>query len=171
MIPSDRVRLSYDCAIGPVSPARAQFEHDASRRVTMVQPKVRKRNGVGGAWLARIKQLNNEEYSGQDPPMRRVRARVRWIEATKGRRTAPPSGHRYVTIGRFCEDGPGWPDGAWSVVVEFDTPPAPRSVESMATVSFLMPSAPHERLQPGRVFTLHEGRAPVAEVEVLGLLA
>jgi hypothetical protein len=110
-----------------------------------------------------------EECRGQGPSMRRMRARVRWIEASKGGRMAPPSGHRYVTIGRFPEDGPEWPDGAWSVVVEFDTPPLPSSSESIATVSFLMPSAPHGRLQPGRVFTLHEGRVQVAEVELVSL--
>ena len=95
------------------------------------------------------------------------RARVRWLSKTEGGRTSLPGGERYVTIGRFPEEGPGWPDGAWSVVIDFETPPAEQGNPSVGTASFLMEAAPQERLEQGTHFELYEGLSKVADVELL----
>ncbi len=96
----------------------------------------------------------------------RYRARVEWVFAEEGGRQSPPHSTRYITISRFPEDGPGWPDGAWSIVVEFDEPPSTSKSPSYGTVRFLMNTAPHERLYPGAEFTLYEGLSRVARVAV-----
>jgi hypothetical protein len=72
-----------------------------------------------------------------------------------------------VTISKFPEEGPGWPDGAWSVVLDFDASPSVQGNPSLGRASFLMDSAPQERLHPGQRFELYEGLKKVATVEVL----
>lgn len=91
---------------------------------------------------------------------------VRWLPAKERDRAGLPATLRYVGIGRFLEDIPG--DDIWSVVLEFEVPP-PEQVSdvSRATVRFLVEAAPHDRLQPGVRFSLYEGNAKVADVEVL----
>ena len=93
-------------------------------------------------------------------------ATVSWLSADEGGRTELPDGHRYVTVGKFPDDGLGWPDGAWSVVLEFDIPPSRQGSPSLATASFLMDTAPHERLRPGSRFELYEGLRKVATVQL-----
>ena len=95
------------------------------------------------------------------------RAKVNWVPREEGGRSALPTGTRYVTIGRFPEDGEKWPDGGWSVVLDFSTPPSEQGVTSFGRASFLMEKAPHERLRPGRSFELYEGLRKVATVELL----
>ena len=58
----------------------------------------------------------------------KARALVAWLAPSEGGRSSLPDGRRYVTIGKFPEDGPEWPDGAWSVVLGFDMPPSFRVV-------------------------------------------
>jgi hypothetical protein len=91
-----------------------------------------------------------------------------WLPA-EGRGTARrPHGLRYVGIARFDSDGPEWPEGAFSVVCEFDVPPSERDSDSSeARVRFVLPDAPGERLSPGTRFQLYEGSMSVAVVEVL----
>jgi hypothetical protein len=95
------------------------------------------------------------------------RARINWLTPEQGGRAALPADQRYVTIAKFAEDGPSWPDGAWSVVTEFDVEPIKQGNPSLGTVSFLMENAPRERLAAGTKFELHEGRKLVAFVDVL----
>lgn len=78
-----------------------------------------------------------------------------------------PSGLQYIGIGRFADDGPEWPDGAFSVVCRFDTPPAEHGSPIQARVHFLVDQAPHERIAPGVRFEVYEGLLRVAAVEVL----
>jgi hypothetical protein len=96
------------------------------------------------------------------------RAKVTWLPSEEGGRSALPTGTRYVTIGRFPEDGPKWPDGSWSVVLDFPKPPSEQGVTSFGRASFLVGNAPEERLRPGRTFELYEGLRKVATVELLG---
>ena len=96
-----------------------------------------------------------------------VRASVEWLTARDGGRAALPDVQRYVTIGKFPEDGPEWPDGAWSVVLESDPPPSEQGSPSVGVASFLMANAPQDRLRVGQRFGLYEGRKKVASVEVL----
>lgn len=99
--------------------------------------------------------------------MKRAKVSVTWLAPEQGGRRTPMTEHRYVTISRFDEDGPGWPDGAWSVVLEFAPSVDPAISPAAAEASFLMEGAPHDRLRRGTTFTLHEGRREVAQVRVL----
>ena len=97
-------------------------------------------------------------------------ARVFWTSAEVRGRSSPPATLRYVGLSRFSADGPGWPDGAWSVELYFDVPPPEQQDAgvSEARVRFLMEDAPTERLSVGQRFSLYEGPFRVADVEVVG---
>lgn len=94
-------------------------------------------------------------------------ASVTWVSHQDGGRDALPDGNRYVTIARFPEDGPQWPDGAWSVVLDFDVAPVDQGSPSRGSASFLMDTAPQDRLRSGARFELCEGRRKVADVRIL----
>ena len=99
--------------------------------------------------------------------MQELNAKVHWLpHSDRGTRRLPAS-LLYIGIGRFEEDGPAWPDGAWSIVCRFAEPPAEQGSPSVARVRFMVDAAPHERLVPGRRFGLYEGRRQVAEVELV----
>lgn len=93
-------------------------------------------------------------------------ARVMWLSPEEGGRNSLPDGLRYVTIGRFPEEGPLWPDGAWSVVLDFSVPPSKQGNPSLGAASFLMESAPSELLRAGQRFALYEGLRKVADVDI-----
>lgn len=94
------------------------------------------------------------------------KAKVSWLsEAFGGRKALPPVG-QYITLSRFSADT-SWPDGAWSVVLEFEPPASVQGSPSRATVRFLVEAAPVERLMPGAIFELYEGLQKVATVEVI----
>jgi hypothetical protein len=95
------------------------------------------------------------------------RVKVTWVSAGKGGRATLPSATRYVNIGHFPHDPVDWPDGSWSVVLEFDAPPAEQGSPSYGTASFLVDEAPHEWLQPGSTFDVYEGTRHTASIEVL----
>jgi hypothetical protein len=95
------------------------------------------------------------------------RAKVTWVPADQGGRSALPTATRYINISRFPEDPPSWPDGSWSIVLEFDTPPSAQGSPSLGTARFLVDEAPHERLQRGRSFDVFEGTRHTATVELL----
>jgi hypothetical protein len=78
-----------------------------------------------------------------------------------------PTGKRYATIARFPEDTGTWLQEAWSIVLEFDDPPAAQGNPSMAKARFLAGQAPVDRLKPGRAFGLYEGKKKVAMVEIV----
>ena len=98
--------------------------------------------------------------------MKPVPVRVTWAQR-KGGSTQPPPVTRYADIARFPDDGPAWPDGAWTVVLDFPTPPADQDGPIVGTARFLMDDAPHSGLRPGAVFDLYRGLTYVATVEVL----
>jgi len=59
-------------------------------------------------------------------------------------------------------------DEAWSLICQFDRPPQMQGNPSLATVQFLVPDAPHERLQPGAKLHLFErATQQLATVEIL----
>ncbi len=93
-------------------------------------------------------------------------ATVTWVPPDAGGREALPEGQRYVTIARFADDGPEWPNGAWSIVLDFDLPPVQQGNPSRGTASFLMETAPQDRLYRGATFELCEGRRKVADVKL-----
>lgn len=96
------------------------------------------------------------------------RAKVSWLLPSESGRSALPSGNRYATVGRFPEDGPQWPDGAWTVVLEFPAPPSEQGNPSFGSATFLAPDAPRSRLRTGQIFELYEGTRKVADVELIG---
>ena len=91
-----------------------------------------------------------------------ITARLRWLLPDQRGRTAPPSGPAYSTVARFDETEEQWLKNAWSVVVEFNTPPDSTG-SHLVTVRFLSDAAPADLLANGRVFTLYEGHRKVAE--------
>ncbi len=92
---------------------------------------------------------------------------VNWLHTSKNGKLSLPHSLRYIGIGRFEEDGPGWPDGSYSVVCSFIEPPSEHGSPIEAKVKFLVENAPHERLAPGVRFRLYEGPHEVAAIEVL----
>jgi hypothetical protein len=97
------------------------------------------------------------------------RVRIHWRDPKERGRTELPPTLRYVTLSRFPEDEPGWPDGAWSIEVLFDIPPPEQADPniSLGRARFLVDSAPHGRLRRGGWFELYEGLQPVADVEII----
>jgi hypothetical protein len=94
------------------------------------------------------------------------RAKIRWLKASEGGRVAPPPGPKYSTVARFPEDATNWPEVAWSLVLEWSTPPEADGTV-VVNVTFLSPKAPQTLLHPGATFELYEGRRRVATGEVL----
>jgi hypothetical protein len=93
------------------------------------------------------------------------RARITWAPRAGGSGSLPTS-LQYATIARFAEDS-SWPNDAWSIVCAFDAPPVLQRNPAEARIHFLADAAPHDRLKPGAIFSLYEGRTDVATVEVL----
>jgi hypothetical protein len=65
-------------------------------------------------------------------------------------------------VGRFDEQGESWRDDAWSLVVDYVTPPD-TSLRHRVRVHFLSEHGPTSLLRPGARFTLVEGDRVVAE--------
>ena|SRR6266705_2275785 len=92
-----------------------------------------------------------------------VKAKICWVP---GARKSPPTGPRYSTVARFKEDQSDWLRQAWSLVLEFRSPPD-ESLCLIADVRFLVEDAPVHFLHPGSAFELFEGRKVVATGEVV----
>lgn len=82
-------------------------------------------------------------------------AEIRWLSPTEGGRQAAVTARRYMAPA--VTDAPGDP---WTLVVDRSTAD-PQTAETVL-VHFLMPSAPHHDLAPGRTFRLFEGGQTVA---------
>lgn len=91
---------------------------------------------------------------------------LKWARADGGALFLPHA-LQYTGLSRFPDDGPDWPQGAHSIVCQFDTPPSEGPGTSAARLTFLADTAPHDRLQPGRQFELYHGTRQVATVELL----
>lgn len=99
--------------------------------------------------------------------MKEMIARIEWLSRTRGGRSAPPAGPRYVAPARFLAAAAAWPDEAWSLVVDrIDLPRGPD--EWRARVHFLMEDAPDHLLAEGAGFELYEGKRCVAHGHVHG---
>jgi hypothetical protein len=96
-----------------------------------------------------------------------VLAKIYWVPPEEGGRTALPTGKTYATMSRFPEDLGAWLQEAWSIVLEFEAPPSAQGNPSIARARFLAEKAPVDRLQPGRVFELYEGKKKVAKAEIV----
>jgi hypothetical protein len=100
-----------------------------------------------------------------------AKARVKWLSAEQGGRTAPPQGEKYSTVVHFQDDVEDWPQVAWSLVVGLsEAESTEESLEIIAPVWFLFcdrPGAPNHLLRPNSRFRLLEGYRVVAEGEIL----
>lgn len=94
------------------------------------------------------------------------KARIRWLSEIEAGRPTPPSGQTFSTVARFLDDVAGWPEVAWSLVLEWSTPPDATGA-MVADVKFLSPDAPMSLLQTGAIFELYEGKRCVARGEVM----
>lgn len=94
--------------------------------------------------------------------------RVKWAPKSESGFDVPPAGRRFCGISRFPEDEKQWSNGGWTVVIEFDRPPAEQGPTAEGVAHFLREEAPHERLSRGGVFELYTLKKRVAEVEVTG---
>lgn len=95
-----------------------------------------------------------------------MKARICWLKKEAGGRQSPPSGPRYVTVVRFDEEKDKWPNEAWSLVLDFRTPPD-ESLRMTADVRFLVPEAPVHLLHSGSTFDVFEGEKVVARGKIL----
>jgi hypothetical protein len=96
-------------------------------------------------------------------------ALVKWVPiAERFNHRMLPVRSRWIGLSRFEDDGPAWPDGAWSVEVTFDEPPAEACERPMpARIRFWFDEAPQERIRPGVQFEIYEGLHKLADVDVL----
>ena len=93
-----------------------------------------------------------------------VKVKVEWSGEKVAR--LPTSG-AYSTVARFPDDH-DWPNGdAWSIVLLLPSVDAMRGGPFEANARFLASDAPIDRLSPGSVFELFEGRVKTATVRVL----
>lgn len=96
-------------------------------------------------------------------------AHIRFLTSEEGGRSEniPDGKHRYCTIGMPPELGrPPWKE-AWSIVVEFDEPPA-TDRETKCKVNYLAYTHPKcPQLLPRTKLDMFEGSCLVAHVEVL----
>jgi len=69
-------------------------------------------------------------------------------------------------VARFDETDEEWASNAWSLTVEFQTPPD-SAWTHIVIVCFLADNGPFHLLAHNKVFTLYEGRRKVAEGKVL----
>ncbi|KMW73161.1 hypothetical protein TI10_08580 [Photorhabdus luminescens subsp. luminescens] len=97
--------------------------------------------------------------------------RIEWLSKNEGgRKTPPPSAGRYFSVARFPEDI-NWQNNAWSVVFEIESTVKSDGKDneyiSGGCVSFLMDTAPKERMETNEYFDIYEGPKKVARVFLL----
>lgn len=84
------------------------------------------------------------------------------MPSVTGGRQNPPTGNTYSTVARFEDIKDGWPDEAWSIMLEFNEEPDEDGIH-YAEIHFLVENAPHEILYEGSKFDLFEGYKLVAK--------
>lgn len=93
-----------------------------------------------------------------------VRAKVSFLRPEDGGRSAPPSGPRYASVGRFAQ--PPGPSQEWSVVFDFVGAPDLQG-EVEARVSFLAEPPPLDLVFRNANFEICEGRRVVGHAQLL----
>ena len=87
-------------------------------------------------------------------------ARITW--STERVRRGLWTAHERIVPAWF---GPG--EDGWSLVCKFEQPPAEQGSPSLATVSFWVDAAPHDRLRAGAQLTLFDESGDTSVVEIL----
>ena len=103
-----------------------------------------------------------------DTPAEPVPVRVQWLAPAGAAPDVVPPGKRFTAVSKFAEDHADWSLGGWTVVMEFDPPPAQQGNPSQGRAHFLRTEAPHDRLRRGTAFDLFALKKHVARVEVVG---
>ena len=118
------------------------------------------------AWTAEAPQLNLRVIQHRAIEVARIhQARIHSSEEQV--RRGLPSISRTTDPSWLVDEGPGSGQG-WSLVCEFEAPPAHQGNPSHAHVAFLVEDAPHRRLGPGSRLQLFErGTGQRAGVEIL----
>jgi len=94
-----------------------------------------------------------------------MKGRIVWVGKTQGQQDAIVRNGRYTTVVRFKDQSEAeWLKEAWSLDLTELIPEGNNIMN--ATVEFLSPSAPIERLRIGSAFQLYEGPRCVAEGEI-----
>jgi hypothetical protein len=91
----------------------------------------------------------------------KVRVRFRWTIGPEKGNVRPPSGPTYSTVINLEGRTPGWPNEAWSAVVESIEGADPDG-NMNANMRFLVQHAPHHLLTTGAKFELLAGAEVVA---------
>ena len=94
-------------------------------------------------------------------------AQIQWLSSREGGRQQLPPGPRYTTVARFEEQGDKWTEDAWSLVVEYVTPPD-EHLSHIAKVHFLASGGPSAWMHAGAKFELMEGPKIVARGQIIG---
>jgi hypothetical protein len=97
---------------------------------------------------------------------KKFEAKLQWLKPDQGGCLCLPVGPKYVTVVRFGSKKEAWLKEAWSLVLEFKSPPNDE-LEHQVEVSFLMPEGPNELLVKGSEFELMEGAQVVARGMVI----
>lgn len=89
-----------------------------------------------------------------------IEAVLTWHSPAEGGRATPPTGPRFSTVARFEAERVPFEVEAWSLVIDFLTPPDSARTHRVH-VRFLA-DGPAEYLAPGRTFELLDGRRRIA---------
>lgn len=89
------------------------------------------------------------------------RAEISWLKPEEGGRRILPDKTTYYAVANFTNF-----DTAWSVVVEFDTPPILSDIPYISSgyISLLVDYGPDYLLSPGSEFFIYEGPKKVAKI-------
>jgi hypothetical protein len=101
---------------------------------------------------------------------KKATAQIKWIRPSETGASAPPPGPYFSTVARFedAEYLKHWPAVAWSLVLEYDEPPAAWGHTTQAITSFLVPeNAPRHLLRQGVRFQLYVGDKVIAEGTII----
>jgi len=96
-----------------------------------------------------------------------MKARLIWVGKSKSQQDAILRNGRYTTVARFGEEDEGdWLKEAWSLDLSELTIESDEAM--IASVRFLSPDAPVDRLRPDMTFELYEGRKCTARGKIIG---
>lgn len=126
--------------------------------------------GLGLAYLIGIVVLNRllQRRVASRGVLPQAVARVRWLTASEGGRTAPPPGPEYWATAVFTERLEDAPAGVhFSVGLVFPEGEASATEARAANVRFLAPELVRDQLLPGASFVVMEPPRPVAQAVVL----
>ncbi len=114
-------------------------------------------SGNGSSWHTSI----SAKTSLMAGSILQVNARLTWrVELPQN--MPYPKGKRFATPARFLSHDEHWPQSAWSLIVEAESPVVEDRTQRVR-VWFFVEDAPHHWLSHGSKFELYEGRLLLAD--------